>query len=171
MTWLWRFVDGAKSAGELYGRVLVVFRRAAQRLPARAPHRQAPRVDPATLTARKAFEKITKKILPATYAQLQRALSAEAKTCRQRVNELDCPPALPHAAATVDVDELVKDDAEHDVDDDRRAGGLTQPLCSRLATAARDVSRTRIRPDVRDRSRPTANSGGFMPISAVGKLS
>jgi hypothetical protein len=25
MTWLWRFVDGAKTAGELYGRVLVVF--------------------------------------------------------------------------------------------------------------------------------------------------
>jgi hypothetical protein len=96
-------------------------RRAALRLPARAPTAKRhgsilPRSH--NDTARKAFETITKKILPATYAQLQRALSAEAKTYRQRVNELDCPPALPHAAATVDVDELVKDDAEHDVDDD-----------------------------------------------------
>ena len=48
-------------------------------------------------TARKAFEKITKKVLPASHTQLQRALSAEAKTYRQRIEAIDRPAAVPHA--------------------------------------------------------------------------
>jgi hypothetical protein len=64
-------------------------------------------------SARKAFEKITKKLLPASYTQLQRALNAEAKTYRQRVDELDHPPAAPRdTAATVDADEPTDDDRE-----------------------------------------------------------
>lgn len=122
MTWLWRFVDGAKSAGELYGRVLVVF--AAQHyacqlvLPTAKRHGSVlPRSH--NDTARKAFEKITKKLLPASYAQLQRALSAEAKTYRQRVDKLDHPPAAPRdAAATVDVDEPPDDGEPQDLDED-----------------------------------------------------
>ena len=125
MKWLWRFVDGAKTAGELYGRVLVVF--AAQhyacQLVLPTSKRQGsvlPRSHKDS--ARKAFEKLTKKVLPGSYAQLQRALSAEAKTYRQRVDELDRPAAAPRdpdAAAAVDVDELAEDDGDpQDLDDD-----------------------------------------------------
>jgi ParB/RepB/Spo0J family partition protein len=126
MTWLWRFVDGAKSAGELYGRVLVVF--AAQHyacqlvLPTAKRHGSVlPRSHKDT--ARKAFETITKNVLPASYTQLQRALSAEAKTYRQRADELDRPAAARRAAhddvAAVDVDELAADDGDApEADDD-----------------------------------------------------
>lgn len=125
MKWLWRFVDGAKTAGELYGRVLVVF--AAQHYACQLVLPTAKRqgsVLPRSHkdSARKAFEKLTKKVLPGSYAQLQRALSAGAKTYRQRVDELDRPAAAPRdpdVAAAVDVDELAADDGEpQDLDDD-----------------------------------------------------
>lgn len=121
MKWLWRFIDGAKSAGELYGRVLVVF--AAQHYACQLALPTAKRrgsVLPRSHndTARKAFEKITKTILPASYAQLQRALSAEAKTYRQRVDKLDHPPAAPRdAAAAVNVDEPADEGQPQDLDE------------------------------------------------------
>ncbi|MEJ7784820.1 MAG: ParB/RepB/Spo0J family partition protein, partial [Solirubrobacteraceae bacterium] len=81
--WLWRFVDGAKTAGELYGRVLVVF--AAQRyasqlvLPA---SKRRPSALPSSHKdiARKAFERVTKNVLAASHVQLVRALAAEARS-------------------------------------------------------------------------------------------
>jgi putative intracellular protease/amidase len=89
--WLWRFVDGAKTAGEIYGRVLVVF--AAQHyasqlvLPA---SKRRPSALPASRkdTARKAFERIVKTVLPASHKQLQRALAAEARSYDEKVTEL-----------------------------------------------------------------------------------
>ena len=90
--WLWRFVDGAKSAGELYGRVLVVF--AAQHyasqlvLPA---SRRRGSVLPRSHKdfARKAFERVTKRVLPASHVRLQRALAAEARSHGQQVAVLE----------------------------------------------------------------------------------
>jgi len=64
MKWPWRFIDGAKTAGELYGRVLVVF--AAQHYAAQLVLPNSKRhgsVLPSSHkdTARKALEKVTKK--------------------------------------------------------------------------------------------------------------
>lgn len=90
--WLWKFVEGAKSAGELYGRVLVVFaaQHYAQSLVLPASQRRAS-VLPYTRkdTARKAFEHVTKNVLPASHVQLQRALEREARAYTKRQSELD----------------------------------------------------------------------------------
>jgi len=90
--WLWRFVDGAKTAGELYGRVLVVF--AAQHYASQLvlPNSQRrcsvlPRSHKDV--ARKAFERVTKRVLPATHVRLQRALAAEARSYGASIGELE----------------------------------------------------------------------------------
>jgi ParB/RepB/Spo0J family partition protein len=80
--WLWKFVDGAKSASELYGRVLVVFAAqhyASDLVLARTKRRRSVLPDSHKDTARKAFERLTKKVLPASHMALQRALEREAK--------------------------------------------------------------------------------------------
>ncbi len=91
VAWLWRFVEGAQGAGELYGRALVVF--AAQHyaeqlvLPASERRRSvlpSSRKD----VARKAFARLTKKLLPASHVQLQRALEREARAHRKPEEEL-----------------------------------------------------------------------------------
>ena len=121
MKWLWRFVDGAKTAGELYGRVLVVF--AAQHyasqlvLPNSKRHGSVlPRSHKDT--ARKAFEKVTKKVLPASYAQLQRALAAEARTYSSSVDALNKPASKRAATADVEVDGGAQDDTDAQERDD-----------------------------------------------------
>ena len=121
MKWLWRFVDGAKTAGELYGRVLVVF--AAQHyasqlvLPNSKRHGSVlPRSHKDT--ARKAFEKVTKKVLPASYAQLQRALAAEARTYSSSVDALNKPASKRAATADVEVDGGAQDDTDTQERDD-----------------------------------------------------
>jgi ParB/RepB/Spo0J family partition protein len=109
--WLWKFIDGASNAGELYGRTLVVF--AAQHyahnlvLPTsqrRGSVLPRSRKD----TARKTFERITKAILPASHTELRRALEREARTYSQRQSALvaematasDVAPADPDADAS-----------------------------------------------------------------------
>jgi ParB family chromosome partitioning protein len=91
-TWLWKFIEGAKSAGELYGRVLVVFasQHYAQNLVLPASQRRGS-VLPGTRkdTARKAFERITKNVLPASHMHLQRALEREARAYTKQQEELD----------------------------------------------------------------------------------
>ncbi len=89
--WLWKFIDGAKNAGELYGRALVAF--AAQHyaydlvLPRSQRH---PSMLPRSRndTARKAFERLTKNALPGSYKQLQRAFEREARDYTKRQQEL-----------------------------------------------------------------------------------
>jgi hypothetical protein len=100
---------------ELYGRVLVVF--AAQHyasqlvLPNSKRHGSVlPRSHKDT--ARKAFEKVTKKVLPASYVQLQRALAAEARTYSSSVDALNKPASK--RAATADVDAQDEDAQERD---------------------------------------------------------
>jgi ParB/RepB/Spo0J family partition protein len=90
--WLWKFVEGAKNARELYGRVLVVFasQHYAQNLVLPASQRRHS-VIPRTRkdTSRKAFERLTKNVLPATHLQLQRALEHEARTYTKQQQALD----------------------------------------------------------------------------------
>jgi ParB/RepB/Spo0J family partition protein len=90
--WLWKFIDGAKTAGELYGRALVAF--AAQHyahdlvLP-RSQRRPSALPSSHGDTARKAFERLTKNALPGSHKQLQRALEREAREHTKRQQELD----------------------------------------------------------------------------------
>jgi hypothetical protein len=87
LKWLWKFVDGAKTAGELYGRALVVFAAqhyahqlvlpTSQRRGSVLPRSHADR-------APKAFEKVTKTALPTSHRELTRAIEREARTYRDR---------------------------------------------------------------------------------------
>jgi ParB/RepB/Spo0J family partition protein len=107
--WLWKFVDGAKSAGELYGRVLVVFaaQHYAENLVLAATKRHGSVLPRSRKeAARKAFERLTKKVLPASHVELQRALEREARAYAKRHEELS-------AAARAERD----DAAEHDGED------------------------------------------------------
>jgi len=90
--WLWKFIDGAKSAAELYGRALVAF--AAQHYAhdlvlSRSLRRPSALPRSYNDTARKAFERLTKNALPGSYKQLQRALEREARQYTKRQQELD----------------------------------------------------------------------------------
>ena len=90
--WLWRFIDGAKTAGELYGRALVVFAAqhyACQLVLPNSKRRSSILPGSHKDTARKAFERVTKSVLPASHKALQRALEAEACAYRTRVADLD----------------------------------------------------------------------------------
>ena len=90
--WMWRFIDGAKTAGELYGRVLVVFAAqhyASQLVLANSQRRGSVLPRSHKDIARKAFERVTKSVLPATHVRLQRALAAEARNYSAKIGELD----------------------------------------------------------------------------------
>ncbi len=82
----------AKSAGELYGRVLVVFAAqhyASQLVLPNSQRRGSVLPRSHKDIARKAFERVTKRVLPASHQQLQRALAAEARTYNAKVQALD----------------------------------------------------------------------------------
>ena len=113
--WLWKFIDGASNAGELYGRTLVVF--AAQHyahnlvLPTsqrRGSVLPRSRKD----TARKTFERITKAILPASHTELRRALEREARTYSQRQHDLATPTPSESSGPQVDPDEDASSEEE-----------------------------------------------------------
>jgi ParB/RepB/Spo0J family partition protein len=110
--WLWKFVDGARSAGELYGRALVVF--AAQHYAhdlvlATSQRRSSVLPRSHKDAARKAFERVTKAVLPASYAQLQRALDREARAYAKQQDELIKLASQQHVASSADED--VTDDS------------------------------------------------------------
>ena len=113
--WLWKFVEGARTAGELYGRVLVVFAAQAYAsdlvLPAsrrRGPALPSSRGD----IARKAFERVTKQVLPASHVQLRRALDREARTHAKRLAGLGAPSSRePKALADGETDGGESEDA------------------------------------------------------------
>lgn len=119
--WLWKFIDGASNAGELYGRTLVVF--AAQHyahnlvLPTsqrRGSVLPRSRKD----TARKTFERITKAILPASHTELRRALEREARTYSRRQHELAAPAPSERSGPQVDPDEDVPSEEAQEVTED-----------------------------------------------------
>lgn len=106
--WMWRFLEGARSAGELYGRVLVLF--AAQHyvsdlvLPASARRGSVLPRSRKDL-ARKSFERLVKPLLPATHVQLRRALEREARAFARRQRELAERPAQGEPPAAPDPDD------------------------------------------------------------------
>jgi len=109
--WLWRFVDGAMTAGELYGRVLVVFAAqhyATQLVLPNSQRRGSVLPRSHKDIARKSFERVTKRVLPASHKQLQRALAAEARTYHAKVDE------LARAGTPRDTDDATP---EHDVNE------------------------------------------------------
>ena len=121
--WLWKFVEGARTAGELYGRVLVVFAAQAYAtdlvLPAskrRGPVLPASRKD----IARKAFERVTKQVLPASHVQLRRALDREARAHVRRHAELSAAtsrePSAPAGAESDHADAEAEAEAEVEVE-------------------------------------------------------
>jgi ParB/RepB/Spo0J family partition protein len=99
--WLWRFVDGAKTAGELYGRVLVVFAAqhyATQLVLPTSQRRGSVLPRSHKDTARKAFERVTKRVLPGSYTRLQRALAAETRSYQRHIAELATRAQTQHGA-------------------------------------------------------------------------
>jgi hypothetical protein len=120
-TWLWRCVDGAKTAGELYGRVMVVFAAqhyASQLVLATSQRRWSVLPRSHEDSARKAFERVTKKVLPASYAQLQRALRAEVRSYERSVAELNTRARTEQAAAPA------QDNGDSEPQDDAALGEL-----------------------------------------------
>jgi hypothetical protein len=93
--WLWKFVDGAKTAGELYGRVLVCF--AAQHyarqtvLPA-SKRRSSGLPSSHKDQVSKAFAKLTKDVLPGSYTQLTKAVDRAAREHDRKVTALISSP-------------------------------------------------------------------------------
>ena len=97
-----------KTAGELYGRVLVVFAAqhyASQLVLANSQRRGSVLPRSHKDIARKAFERVTKRVLPASHVRLQRALAAEARSYSAKIGELD-----EHARGTIAAPSQVGDD-------------------------------------------------------------
>ncbi len=89
--WLWKFIAGTKNAGELYGRTLVVFaaQHYAQQLVLPTSKRRSSALPYSyNDTARIAFERVTKKVLPASHKELRRAIEREAHTHTERKQAL-----------------------------------------------------------------------------------
>jgi hypothetical protein len=134
--WLWKFVDGAKTAGELYGRALVVI--AAEQYASRLVVPQSQRSHPTRWSshkdhAAKALKKLAGPHLPASLKELEKAIARahhEHDTAVQRVQtqaqrERDAAAdAASVGEEQVDVDQRAdsRDDAgELDVDDELEA--------------------------------------------------
>jgi hypothetical protein len=91
VAWLWKFVDGAKSAGELYGRTLVVFATqhyAKQLVLAASKRRHSVLPSSHGDRARKAFERVCRSALPDTHKQLERAITREVREHAKRQRAL-----------------------------------------------------------------------------------
>jgi len=131
IAWLWRFIDGAKTAGELYGRALVVIaaeqyacrlvvpssqRFGAKRWPSHKDH------------AAKALQKLAGPQLPATLKQLERAIAKagaelheaqeQARTeSRNRTVIARTPSSEPDAGTTDDAAEPAEAADEREPED------------------------------------------------------
>ena len=115
LKWLWKFVDGAKTAGELYGRTLVVFacQHYANQLALPNSQRRGSALPRSHRdTARKAFEKVTKTALPASHRELARAIEREAREYRDRIAALE-----QHARAAAATDDVGEEPDVEPVDD------------------------------------------------------
>ena len=100
--WLWKFIDGAKTAGELYGRALVVIARRAVRLAAGRP--AEPAVAPDAAGAR------TRTTPP------RRSRSSPARTCRRRCKELEQAITRAHREHDTAVQPVQTQSASHAAD-------------------------------------------------------
>ena len=83
---------GRKTAGELYGRTLVVFacQHYAHQIALPTSQRRGSVLPSSHAdTSRKAFEKVTKTALPASHRELARAIEREAREYRDRIAALE----------------------------------------------------------------------------------
>lgn len=98
--WLWKFIDGAKTAGELYGRALVVI--AAEQYASRLVVPQSQRSHPSSWAshkdhAAKALKKLAGPYLPGSLRQLETAVTrahedaAQAERAAAHVRRPDSP--------------------------------------------------------------------------------
>ena len=135
--WLWKFIDGAKTAGELYGRALVVIaaEQYASRLVVPSSQQHSPmRWSSHKDQARKALAKLAGPHLPATLKQVEKAIAkahAEHETATRREDTTSRSPAggVGKAEAErgetgaldgdrVDVDEYRDEVGDEDLDED-----------------------------------------------------
>lgn len=125
IAWLWRFIDGAKSAGELYGRALVVI--AAEQYASRMVLPQSQRTHPTGWSshkdaAAKALRKLAGPHLPASLKQLENAVKRayrEHEQAEQQVRrQQDADRSDDGGEEAVDVDHV----SHADLIDDPAAG-------------------------------------------------
>jgi ParB/RepB/Spo0J family partition protein len=122
VAWLWKFIDGAKSAGELYGRALVVI--AAEQHATRLVVPSSQRMPGTRWSshkdyAAKALRKLAAPHLPASLTKLEQAVKrahgaydqAEAAAREQRCAERQAVEAEPDEST-------VEDELGQDIDDD-----------------------------------------------------
>ena len=112
IAWLWKFIDGAKTAGELYGRALVVI--AAEQYASRLVVPRSQQHPPMRWSshkdhARKALAKLAGPHLPATLKQVEKAVAKAHAEHEQATRPCNRRPGASSAA----VDEAP---AEPDVD-------------------------------------------------------
>ena len=132
IAWLWKFIDGAKTAGELYGRALVVIaaEQYASRLVVPSSQQHSPMRWPSHKDhARKALAKLAGPHLPATLKQVEKAV-AKAHSDQQKAtgghtrtsraaDELDEQPQPEPADADARNDELDVDERQDENLDDQ----------------------------------------------------
>ena len=127
IAWLWKFIDGAKTAGELYGRALVVIaaEQYASRLVVPSSQQHSPMRWPSHKDhARKALAKLAGPHLPATLKQVEKAVAKahsehEKATGRRAEAGLGDEQAAEPADADAVDDELDVDDRQDVILDDQ----------------------------------------------------
>ena len=116
--WLWRFIDGAKTAGELYGRALVVIcaEQHASRLVVPGSQRTpATRWDSRRDQAAKALKKLAGPHLPGSLAQLEKAIARanrDAIRSPSQPRDTAASEASPNTAAEVNQSQQEKSEHE-----------------------------------------------------------
>jgi hypothetical protein len=123
VAWMWKFIDGAKTAGELYGRALVVI--AAEQYASRlvVPSSQQHRAlgwSSHKDQAAKALAKLAGPHLPASLKQLEKAIAkAKSEYDKQLVDvERQQRAASQTSADTASQADDVDDTSERDLDED-----------------------------------------------------
>ena len=127
--WLWRFVDGAKTAGELYGRALVVI--AAEQYASRLVVPQSQRSHPTSWSshndhAAKALKKLAGPHLPASLKELEKVIARAYRDHDTAVKRVQTTPD-PGAVADTDANERQVDaaqDADFPEDDSELDGEI-----------------------------------------------
>jgi hypothetical protein len=132
MAWLWKFIDGAKTAGELYGRALVVIaaEQYASRLVVPSSQQHSPMRWPSHKDhARKALAKLAGPHLPMTLKQVEKAVAKvhsdqQQATSRRTMTACAADGVDEHAGAeSADADERddgldVDERRDEDLDDE-----------------------------------------------------
>jgi ParB/RepB/Spo0J family partition protein len=116
ITWLWKFIDGAKTAGELYGRALVVIaaeRHAASRVVLPAAQRSHPQnFGSHKDAAEKALAKLAGPHVPASMKQLSKAIDAAHTALHKAEDAVRESRSRQVADGPAPLDETVDEDLE-----------------------------------------------------------